>query len=178
MLLRSTLETKYRTIWRHFVRPEPPQANHRLNRGPTGFQEPPGGAQDEPRGPKGSFTWPKRVPRSRQDGQLEPRWSHHGPNMAKDASPWAQQHVKITQERAKIWPRWPNWIQDGAYMALRWPKLRQHGPRRAPRSAQDGQVGAKMKTTWPQDAKDAPAWADTCAYLEKPSFSFGKRLYK
>ena len=168
MLLRSTLETKYRPTWRHLVRPEPPQAKHRLNRGPTGFQEPPGGAQDEPRGPKGSFTWPKRVPRSRQDGQLEPRWSHHGPNMAKDASPWAQQHVKITQERAKMAKQDPRRSPRGPEMAKDAPTCSQEGAKISPRWPSWSQI----ETTWPQDAKDAPACADTCAYLEKPAFSF------
>ena len=96
--------------------------------------------------------------------KLEQRWSHHGPKMA-------QQQADLAQESAKIEPRWPSWSQDGAHRAPRWPKMRQHKPRRAPRSAQDGQVGAMMETTWPQDAKDVPAWADTCAYLEKPPFS-------
>ena len=40
------------------------------------------------------------------------------------------------------------------------------------RERQDGQVGAKMEPTWLQDAKDASTWADICAYLEKPEFSF------
>ena len=111
---------------------------------------------------------------AQESAKIAPRWlswNQDGAIMAKDAPTWAQQQVNMAQESAKIEPRWPSWSQDGAHMAPRWPKMRQHGPRRAPRSSQDGQVGAKMETTWPQDAKDVPAWADTCAYLEKPSFS-------
>ena len=29
-----------------------------------------------------------------------------------------------------------------------------------------------MEPTWPQDAQDALAWADTCAHLEKPALSY------
>ena len=104
-------------------------------------------------------------------GPRWPSWSQHGPNMVQDAPTWAQRELHVAQESAKIGPRWPSWSQDGAPMAPRWPKMRQQGPRRAPRSSQDSQVGARMATTWPQDAKDEPAWPDICAYLEKLLFS-------
>ena len=135
------------------------------------------GSKNRPAAPKVSRAGPKGASHGRRECQdrakmakLEPR-CHHGPKMAKDASTWAQRQVKMTQERAKIGPTWPSWSQDGVPMAPRWPKMRQQGPRRPPRSSQDSQVGGKMATTWPQDAKDVQAWADTCAYLEKPSFS-------
>jgi len=82
----------------HLARPEPPQTERTLSKGPTEFQERPGGTQDEPRwaqreltkaqdgrvglkmgptwpkmrqhGPKGSLTWPRKAPRSGQDGQV------------------------------------------------------------------------------------------------------------
>ena len=85
----------------------------------------------------------------------------------------------MARESAKIKPRWPSWSQDGADMAPSSPTMHQHGFKRsltwfkrAATWSPDGQVAANMDPSWPQDAKDAPTWADICAYLEKPSFSF------
>ena len=94
----------------HLARPEPSQAERTLSKGPTEFQERPGGTQDEPRwaqreltkaqvgrvglkmgptwpkmrqhGPKGSLTWLKKASRSGQVGaKMGPRWSQHGTKM-------------------------------------------------------------------------------------------------
>ena len=80
----------------------------------------------------------------------------------------------MAQESANIGPRRPSWSQDRANMAPRSPKIgptqaqKELNPKRTPRWGQDGQVGAKMNPAWLQDAKDAPAWADICAYLDDP----------
>ena len=48
------------------------------------------------RRPEGSLRWPKREPKSGQDGQVG---------------------TKMAQESAKIGPRWPSWSQHGSKMA-------------------------------------------------------------
>ena len=111
-------------------------------------------------GPKGSLTWPRKAPRSGQDGQvgakMEPTWPQDGPrrtNMRKVAQdgPIERQHrakleTRWSQHRAKVGPRWPSWSQDG------------------PREHQDRAKMAKLEPRWSQHgskmAKDEPTWAD------------------
>ena len=130
----------------HLARPEPPQAERTLSKGPTEFQERPGGTQDEPRwaqreltkaqdgrvglkmgptwpkmhqhGPKGSLTWPRKAPRSCQDGQVGAKMEPTWPQDGPRCANMAPRELNMAQESVKIGA---SWSQDGANMAPRWP---------------------------------------------------------
>ena len=123
-----------------------PQTKRTLSRGPAGFQERPGGTQDEPR-------WDQRELTKAQDGRvglkMGPTWPkirQHGP---KGSLTWPRKA-----------PRWPSRSQDGANMAPRWPKMRQHGPQGSltwlKKTSRSGQVGAKMGPRWSQHGTKMP----------------------